>query len=355
MNLIFKGEKWKHIDLIYSIYFIYNDNYESLLEEYNLKPNKDISKLIKTLSKFINNDKNFLKLFFNENFIFPTLPCEVDELWNIDSIDEVVDLFLKIDEEKVKRNLMDYLYREIYEPIEKTKNSKKYLSELLVNSDKLFIFIDNLKINVELKWELYHFINHPKKYFKEFAETLSIFIPEFKKFIDKHNDTMEEFNLYVEKNINDKGVEFLKDLTDDYIAFDSYEKIYLTTSLVNSVSTTYHIYGNEVYFFLGIDYEKVLEQLRGSQELDRSLTILKTISDPIKFEILSYLKDTPLFGKEIAKKTNLSKNTVSYHMNCLMSMNLIKLTKEGTKVYYSIKKDTLINSLELMKKYFEDK
>jgi DNA-binding transcriptional ArsR family regulator len=73
---------------------------------------------------------------------------------------------------------------------------------------------------------------------------------------------------------------------------------------------------------------------------------LKLLSDKSKFEILKFIKNKPAYGFEIANELNLSTSTISYHMNALISANLVKLEKDMNKIYYSINSETLNEILE---------
>lgn len=62
----------------------------------------------------------------------------------------------------------------------------------------------------------------------------------------------------------------------------------------------------------------------------------KAISDPIRREILFYLKDKPLNAGEIAEKFNISAPSISYHLNILKRADLIRETKYKNYIYYSL-------------------
>lgn len=62
----------------------------------------------------------------------------------------------------------------------------------------------------------------------------------------------------------------------------------------------------------------------------------KAISDPIRRQILIYLKDKDMNAGEIADKFNITAPSVSYHLNILKKAELIRETKNKNHIYYSL-------------------
>lgn len=63
---------------------------------------------------------------------------------------------------------------------------------------------------------------------------------------------------------------------------------------------------------------------------------LKAISDPVRRDILSMLKEDKKSAGEIADKFNLSGATVSYHLSKLKSADLIAEQKYKNFIYYEL-------------------
>ena len=63
---------------------------------------------------------------------------------------------------------------------------------------------------------------------------------------------------------------------------------------------------------------------------------LKAISDPIRREILSMLKDGKKSAGDIAEQFNLTGATVSYHLTKLKAADLICEQKYKNFIYYEI-------------------
>ncbi len=62
----------------------------------------------------------------------------------------------------------------------------------------------------------------------------------------------------------------------------------------------------------------------------------KAISDPVRRDILSMLKDDSKTAGEIASRFNLTGATVSYHLSKLKSADLISERKVKNYIYYEL-------------------
>lgn len=65
-------------------------------------------------------------------------------------------------------------------------------------------------------------------------------------------------------------------------------------------------------------------------------TIFKALNDPTRREILELLKAKDLTAGEIADKFNISKPSISHHLDLLRQAGLVVSVKEGQFIYYSL-------------------
>ncbi len=64
--------------------------------------------------------------------------------------------------------------------------------------------------------------------------------------------------------------------------------------------------------------------------------IFKALNDPTRREILDLLKEKNLTAGEIADQFNISKPSISHHLDLLRQAGLVVSVKEGQYIYYSI-------------------
>ena len=65
-------------------------------------------------------------------------------------------------------------------------------------------------------------------------------------------------------------------------------------------------------------------------------TIFKALNDPTRREILELLKEKDLTAGEIADQFNISKPSISHHLDLLRQAGLVVSVKEGQFIYYSL-------------------
>ena len=64
--------------------------------------------------------------------------------------------------------------------------------------------------------------------------------------------------------------------------------------------------------------------------------IFKALADPTRRKILTMLQEKDLAAGEIADAFNISKPSISHHLNLLKQANLVLSEKQGQNVYYSL-------------------
>jgi len=64
--------------------------------------------------------------------------------------------------------------------------------------------------------------------------------------------------------------------------------------------------------------------------------LFKALNDPTRREILEMLKEGDLTAGDIADKFNISKPSISHHLDLLKQADLVTSVKEGQFIYYSL-------------------
>jgi ArsR family transcriptional regulator len=65
-------------------------------------------------------------------------------------------------------------------------------------------------------------------------------------------------------------------------------------------------------------------------------TLFKALNDATRREILDLLKEKDLTAGEIADQFNISKPSISHHLDLLRQAGLVVSVKEGQFIYYSL-------------------
>lgn len=179
-----------------------------------------------------------------------------------------------------------------------------------------------------------------------FKENESLILPEFMLL---HNKLQEKIALG-SPNVLDR---YLKLPETDSGPF------YIIPSIMAANSGRYIMRNNECsninqqFIFYGVNLD-ALEDMRSHQAGHKKSTadILKVLGDKTKQDILYALRHGELYGQELAEKLGLSTATISYHMGLLLNIGFVYVKRENTRLYYSLNKEILANSVEQVRAYF---
>ncbi len=74
----------------------------------------------------------------------------------------------------------------------------------------------------------------------------------------------------------------------------------------------------------------------------------KAMSEPVRLKILHLLKEGELSVGEIADETGLKHGTASANLNALSQAGLVSTRREGTKIYYRLSSEMVIEICEIV-------
>jgi ArsR family transcriptional regulator, arsenate/arsenite/antimonite-responsive transcriptional repressor len=72
------------------------------------------------------------------------------------------------------------------------------------------------------------------------------------------------------------------------------------------------------------------------EKMSNQNNAFKALSDPSRRKILQLLKEKDLTAGEIADSFNISKPSISHHLNLLKQANLVMDERHGQNIYYSL-------------------
>ena len=90
----------------------------------------------------------------------------------------------------------------------------------------------------------------------------------------------------------------------------------------------------------------IREKLPSDETLYELANLFKMFGDPTRAKILSCLQIKDLYVGEIAEAIGMSDSAVSHHLRGLRGAKLVKGTKEGKEVKYSLDDDHVTKIME---------
>jgi DNA-binding transcriptional ArsR family regulator len=79
--------------------------------------------------------------------------------------------------------------------------------------------------------------------------------------------------------------------------------------------------------------------------------LFKALNDPTRRAILEMLKKKDMTAGDIADKFNISKPSISHHLDLLKQADLVVSVKEGQFIYYSINTSVLDEILKWLMQF----
>ncbi|MGI6226417.1 MAG: autorepressor SdpR family transcription factor [Peptococcales bacterium] len=83
--------------------------------------------------------------------------------------------------------------------------------------------------------------------------------------------------------------------------------------------------------------------------------IFKALSDPSRRKILHLLKERDMTAGEIAEYFDISKPSISHHLNLLKQANLVIDERQGQNIYYSLNTTVFQELLSLFLNFMDKK
>ena len=82
---------------------------------------------------------------------------------------------------------------------------------------------------------------------------------------------------------------------------------------------------------------------------------LKALSHPTRREILKMLGDKNLSAGDIAKAFNMTKPSLSHHLNILKNAELVSAERDGQNIIYSLNASVIQEFVQQIMEYFDIK
>lgn len=230
------------------------------------------------------------------------------------------------------------------------------IEELIDCEDELhlkFILeeIDKLDLNGDIKWYLISLIKDPKSYIKEFIGLIQEYLPLYKDLKQKYWGDYEEFAEWIDERLAKYGIDFL----DEHLNFmnlKQYDEIYLSYSIFDLISS-HNLVDGSTHIYIGLIFKEYVEEQKNKDNIDIHINVYKVLSDKTRFDIIKILLDKESYGQEIAKELGITTATVSYHMDYLFGTSLIFIKRKGRRLYYSVNKDQIKDSIKFLEKEFK--
>ncbi|EQB90382.1 DNA-binding transcriptional ArsR family regulator [Clostridium punense] len=347
MEIIFEPEAGKIYSIFTSLFLGWNVNIlENQLEMFGVDFREELKEEYYYIKMLQNSKKEQMDFFFNSESEIFRFFIIFEEIWECKSIDRYVNLIENMSNYSLRIMLVKTLIDN------KLKNDDKHIEVIASSEENILDFIKKLDISKSSKWDLYCFLDGIEKYKGEFINLIKDYVPTFNKLFNKQKAVINKVNNTMINGINSNGIDFVKEYTNNFISLNGFKRIYITNSYFDSYLIYFTLRNNteDCYLVIGPYYKEVVKQ---NDYMETYLKILKNLSEKTRFGIMKYILGEERYGQEIADKFNISNASVSYHMNNLLILNLVKISKKDNKVFYKFNKEKILETIKFLEKELE--
>ena len=226
-----------------------------------------------------------------------------------------------------------------------------------VNTYEDFLrFLDTSACNKEVKWDILQIFHNQKEYYNEVTAILKEVIDILEtKFRSQIADIEKQFYDYWAEIQESKDIIELVQQNLKITWKESELGTVLLPIIFQPTSVTFSTNTNTQsidILRIGIMLDHRLNISRKKMGSEDIVNFGKLLSDKSKVDILEMTSIKPCYGKEIATELGLSTATISYHVNALMRLGLLKTELSSNRVYYSMNSEKLAEYLEDIRDHF---
>lgn len=214
---------------------------------------------------------------------------------------------------------------------------------------------ENFVVTARGRWKVFKILSKPEEVQKELCGFLNYFYKNHFKNFYKEQKVVQFIRDYIKKN---------EDLLKD--AFLDYTKYILTQEARDIIFNSNNIIKINISYFAGVGDVFVPEQNRftlGYKYPDKKLSgeehhilkysqIFKALADETRLKMLLELKENSKYLTEISNSIDISSPTVKYHLEKFIESGVIEIEKAEKKKYYKLRKDRMIEVINLIKDLF---
>ncbi|WBW97125.1 ArsR/SmtB family transcription factor [Oceanirhabdus sp. W0125-5] len=345
MNILFDKAPGEIYDVFSSLWIL--NNYEYAKEEMRqigVEFNKNYENILLSLKSNGEIDKNKIERYFQEDLNIAKIFLQLD-MWKYNNLNEYLNFLMSLNDNEIRERIVKAVADE--------DENKNDLEEVYASNESIMNYIKHKEINSSLKWEIFCLLDDRKKYMEDFVGFIKEYSKISKEVESVRNKEVAEFNLELQKKLQNFGLEYLRNITKNIIDFEDFENIYISSSICNLLFIQVNEKENTCCVLIGTEIKKYLEKNGGSNTLENNLKIFKNISDKTRFSIIKLLLEKDYYGQEIAKVLNITTATVSYHMNFLVLTELVHIERKEHKAYYSLNKNVLRNCIKFLNNEFK--
>ncbi len=342
MRFQFHKNESKIIDLIEFPGVTYSNSSEAL-EEYADIITPEYRDLLKNCEAVLIPHEGDIRLFYSKNvmedYVFSSLIIKAYEVFGFSCEEDYLNHLLSAEETELRKRLIrSILLRD--DDADKRAGASELAEEISLSKDHIRELVDNLSLEDGHKWNLYLMLDSPKRYLVQYVELLYRLLPDFRRLYLSHESRVLQCGMELEEFLNRNEENGLDILSNSILHQDMFPR--RTSALYISCMTPYSIKcitdTSFPYLQWGMEMEKSFQLLKEKTEnkLNERVLFFKNLGDRTRYEVLRLVAHGVTSTKSMANTLNVSSATISYHVNALVTANILEYEKKNGKTGYQV-------------------
>lgn len=305
-------------------------NFHIYRELLNIRTDKTTEAALRPISGLLENRPRGLELFFG--YFRGRSPCittiYLPELSRYKDPAAFISGFAACDAKDLCARVLSYY--------DSGRQGMNFYAKLVEEPCRCKKYVEEIRDIHLLRVELLSFLYDPQPAIHDTAELLRKALPFVQQLHRKRRLALEEFCRRKIAEFEETGLRFSEG--PGHVLMDTAKigKLTLSVTIVNPYTCYVAVRGGEAFIYLGRDYERALGRDRCENDDIDVYRVSRAMSDELRFCILEQLDRGEMYLSELAGVFSLPPPAVSYHLNLLLSANLITMRTEGRRVYYSV-------------------
>ena len=215
--------------------------------------------------------------------------------------------------------------------------------DLITNSEQ------GRKLKSNVKWDLFTMVSEPSKFLSQIMKLSYQFIPQYEALLTPRILATHRLNTQLKELQENNDLAKILPEVSQQMDWDQCKNISITTSA--TVGARVLMQDDTFYVILGTYQSEINSSNFHEIQLQKTLEVIHSISDPSRFSIISSILNAPADSQELVARTGFTKANLFYHMNFLLDADLVHADKSNHTNKYALNFDELYFHLKMFSEY----
>lgn len=239
---------------------------------------------------------------------------------------------------------------------ENKEKSREVASRLLDHPAEVMVFLQNLSIGNDARWNLLQFSTQPRVMVEKLVDILLEIHPLFEELYESKKPLIlkkgEELTQKLLKAKGDGLAEISRGIMKESLL--EWKEYPILISMSNPMQLMLNTGNVHPFISWGVYLDDIFEAIKEQEEnkIQERVLLFKNLGDKTRYEVVMNLAKGVTSTKIIAKNLHVSPATISYHLNNLVTAKIAYLDQVEGRYIYKVNEEFLKTAIEELKKDF---